>query len=417
VAAMTKHARLSPSSSERWMHCAGSVRLCEGLPDVKNAYMLEGTAAHELAAYALKGNDPEWRDTDYIEVEGQPYPIDDEMREGVQTYIDYVRHLQALYRSELWVETPVDLAPLNPPEEIYGTSDAILDSLELRRLDVVDLKYGQGVQKAAAGNPQLMNYLLGALLKVAHKRGAQKNGADSLGGALAMFDTLEVHIVQPRGSHVDGPIRSWEVSADEVRAFAAQVINAARATQDPNAPLTPGEWCRFCPAQAMCPALREFTQQQAEMVFGMVPVDTPTPPERLTLEEVGAILRQVPIVEDWIRALRQRIEAELTAGRVVPGWKLVQKRPVRRWANEEEVLRWAKGSGLEASEVYVEPELRSPAQMEKVVGKKNLPEDLYVKASSGLALVSESDPRPEVTMVGPAEFTALLPAAPTEEEG
>ena len=43
------HARLSPSSSHRWMACPGSVRMEEGLPDPPSKHATEGSAAHLLA--------------------------------------------------------------------------------------------------------------------------------------------------------------------------------------------------------------------------------------------------------------------------------------------------------------------------------------------------------------------------------
>lgn len=52
------HARLSPSSAERWMTCPGSVKLAEGIEDKGSSYAAEGTAAHELAEHILRGEMP-----------------------------------------------------------------------------------------------------------------------------------------------------------------------------------------------------------------------------------------------------------------------------------------------------------------------------------------------------------------------
>lgn len=49
------HAKLSPSSAERWMSCPGSVALNEGKEDRGSSYAAEGTAAHELAEKILRG--------------------------------------------------------------------------------------------------------------------------------------------------------------------------------------------------------------------------------------------------------------------------------------------------------------------------------------------------------------------------
>lgn len=52
------HAILSACSSDRWLHCPPSARLCETYEDKGSNYAAEGTDAHELCEYKLK--------TDYI---------------------------------------------------------------------------------------------------------------------------------------------------------------------------------------------------------------------------------------------------------------------------------------------------------------------------------------------------------------
>ena len=48
------HAVLSASSSERWLHCPPSARLCESYEDKGSDYAAEGTDAHELCEYKLR---------------------------------------------------------------------------------------------------------------------------------------------------------------------------------------------------------------------------------------------------------------------------------------------------------------------------------------------------------------------------
>jgi len=48
-----QHALLSPSSSERWLHCPRSARLCEGMADTASSYASEGTEAHALCEHLL----------------------------------------------------------------------------------------------------------------------------------------------------------------------------------------------------------------------------------------------------------------------------------------------------------------------------------------------------------------------------
>lgn len=48
------HATLSASSSERWLNCPPSARLCETYEDKGSDYAAEGTDAHTLCEYRLK---------------------------------------------------------------------------------------------------------------------------------------------------------------------------------------------------------------------------------------------------------------------------------------------------------------------------------------------------------------------------
>jgi hypothetical protein len=50
------HAVLSASSSERWLHCPPSARLCETYEDRGSDYAAEGTDAHTLCEYKLRGH-------------------------------------------------------------------------------------------------------------------------------------------------------------------------------------------------------------------------------------------------------------------------------------------------------------------------------------------------------------------------
>ena len=48
------HAILSASSSDRWLHCPPSARLCETYEDKSSNYAAEGSDAHSLCEYKLR---------------------------------------------------------------------------------------------------------------------------------------------------------------------------------------------------------------------------------------------------------------------------------------------------------------------------------------------------------------------------
>ena len=81
----------------------------------------------------------------------------------------------------------------------------------------------------------------------------------------------------------------------------------------------------------------------------------------------------------------------------MPGWKLVPKRANRQWVFDEPTLRKAlRKLKLLKADIYEAPKFKSPAQIEKLLGKKKLPEGAAAAFSSGTTLAPEKDHRPSV---------------------
>ena len=51
---MAKHAFLSDSSSDCWINCPPSAKLCEGIVDEPSSFAQEGTDCHKLCAYLVE---------------------------------------------------------------------------------------------------------------------------------------------------------------------------------------------------------------------------------------------------------------------------------------------------------------------------------------------------------------------------
>ncbi len=384
------HARLGASGAKRWSECPGSIALGDGLPESTSVYAEEGNLAHDLGETCLKsGRAPEEFVGDVVNDE----VITEDMAYHVAAYVGHCREYM-VEGWEWWIERQVSLAPLDPPEEMFGTSDFFAYHAGLQLLKVVDLKYGQGVVVEVADNVQTMYYALGAALELAH---------------LPIRD-VELTIVQPRVSHPDGIVRTVYVSYLELIEFATRLLVAARRTQEPNAPLHPGDWCRFCPASGACPAQHEHAMTVAQMDFA---IEESAPPSPLTvpIETLAEWLPKFDILEAWMKAGRQRIRDALARGEDVPGWKLVATRASRKWSDPEEAHRALEETELPES-VYVEPrQLKSVPQVEKAMGKKAFRESslaqLVTKASAGVKLAPASDPAPAVSVTAGTEFLAL----------
>lgn len=419
------HARLGASSAHRWMNCVGSPRMSAGLPNPETEYQLEGRAAHALAehAFATLGQmyqnpdgsfTPAWRKAVKVLVESEEgpkaWPVTEEMIDAVQLFVTTVWDAHEKLGGKLAIERTFDLAIIRPPEPMFGTADAVI--VGENSIDIFDLKYGIGVVVEVQDNEQLLYYALGAILAEFTRRvmdpknaATVEDGETILEAATKMFDEVRITIVQPRATHTDGPVRSsLTFSGADVRVFAEKLLDRARATQDRNAPLTAGSWCQFCPARGHCPELAAHAKVAAQTDFESVPMEAPPDVERMDIARVSELLKGIEVLKIFVAALTERVTRELEAGREVPGWKLVQKRAQRQWNNAEDVEMFASVLGFDP----YQRELMSPAQMEKVIGKAGLPEELYSRVSSGLTLVASSDPRPAAA-VGPAEDFAQLP--------
>lgn len=384
------HAELGASTASRWMACPGSVRLSKGIPDYSSEYAQEGTAAHALAELSLrKGVEPITFSGTTIE----GVEVTDDMAEFVSVYVDYCRDLIRGDSAGTWIEKQFTLQHLNPPGPMFGTADFVAYNDRTRELEIVDLKYGVGVVVDPFENKQLQYYALGAVLSMPQG---------------TPIDEVKMTIVQPRATHRDGVIRSFTMPFSDLLGFTNELMEAARATIAPDAPLNPGPHCRFCKAAGTCPAQKEQAQQVAMVEFETLPPDLPPNPELIPIPELAGWAGKFGILEDWMKAVRARLQTELEQGGSVPGYKLVQKRAVRKWADPEEAAQWLKAKGEAEADIY-KTELRSVAQIEKLVGKKDLPPELWTKISSGVVMVPESDAREQVAVSAGEEFGAICP--------
>jgi len=382
------------------MSCPGSVNLARQVPaqdSGSNIFAQEGTNAHTFGELCLStGDEP----AEYLGRQMPGFVVSEEMVEHVGTYVAHCRELalQVMAHSggAVWIEHKFNLNSLNPPEPMFGTGDFCAYDAQTQTLYVVDLKYGQGVVVEVLGNKQTRYYALGCALSPEIK-------------GLPITDVV-MTIVQPRAGHADGPIRSETISFLELLEFASTLLFAAKKTQEPNAPLVPGSHCRFCPASGVCPAQRDQAMVLAQMDFAVETPSMPPAPETMPIGVVLDMLPKLHVLEDWIAAMRAHVRGKLERGEDVPGWKLVEKRAQRKWADETKAGEMLVNQGRDEDEIC-DISLKSVAQIEKLIGKKAFAVSslaaLVVKQSSGLKMAPASDPAPAVLVTAGSEFLAL----------
>ena len=400
------HAVWSASSTAANWTCAGRMAMVSIAPaDKKSIYAAEGTAAHEIAEKALRGN------KDCSKFLGETYTIDgfdveiiEELANSAQMYVDYVTAQNDMAAGcLLFLEERHSLAQLNPPFDAGGTCDATIIKPHLGEIEVVDLKNGRGIVEVN-GNKQTRTYALLALL----------NAPKEL---VATVDQVKVTIVQPRASHKDGRIRSETFHIAELIEWTAELMKAMdrsalaleaftmikgnRSLFDEWADksLTPGN-CVFCPAEGICPARRNSALSVAPKIakdwFEDPTLETPpmlsnTVPV-LSPEELSHILDGIDALEDWAKAVRAAAHAMAEGGTYIPGYKLVEKIGNRKWAAPDEKIVADLKSVVKLTEDQIfSKKLLSPAQIEKMIGVKRKEEiaNMYHKPVTGTNLVSE----------------------------
>ena len=383
------HAKLSPSAAERWFNCPGSVVLSADIPESSSSYADEGTKAHGLAELMLK---------DQPRATGYPA----EMRDNVRVYVDHVKALADGPDIILQVEQQVKVS-----DDCWGTADALIWNPKLKTLYVRDLKYGAGVAVEVTNNLQLKIYALAALLTAGYPA-----------------EVIDVGVVQPRIPHADGTARSKEYLAVDLIDFHADLLDAiARVRQaetngdlylkfKSSKPEAAAEWeskylhptvkgCQWCPSSATCPKVKLLAQETAKQAFTVATVDNGGV-RSYDPEELADTLDKLPILEAWIKNVREFAYAEAEKGHAIPNYKLVEKRPSRKWRDEQEAADALDMLGIDC----FEKKLMTPAAVEKTLPKdqKNLLEQLTVKESSGHTLVHESDTRPAVSLDAKSAF-------------
>lgn len=390
------HARLAPSASHRWMMCAGSPNAEAQFENKSSVFADHGTAAHELASLCLKhGFDASDFAGGHVnirtgkvhrhEAEGDGiFMIDDEMVEGVQLYVDTCRSL-IQDGDEVEIECRLDLTHIPGMES--GSGDFLRYRPSTKEIVIADLKYGKGVAVDVEENEQLLTYAEGTAKRF-HNRGLTK---------------VMMVIVQPRCPHPKGPVRVWTIDTLDLVDFRFKLVAAAAATMEPNAPRVPGDHCRFCRASATCDALRGFALKEAELEFS----DEPPVVDTLEAEMISKVLAKAGILGDWVKRVQERAHAMAMEGNPPPGFKLVHSTSHRKFKDEVTADYLNDMLGIDLADLVTEPKLRSPAQVEKLLGKKRKGEieSLVYKPKGKIILAPSSDPREAVKPDAETEFT------------
>ena len=371
---MTAHAKLSASGSEKWMTCTPSVFAEEPFADEGSEFAREGTFAHAVFEQML-----------LIHM-GLPVEAlrkskfdNQELRDYVNTAVEYaierIRDARARCPDPIiLVEQRLDFSRWVP--EGFGTGDLVIITDDL--VEVMDLKYGKGIYVDATSNSQFRLYGLGAYNVLSH-----------------LYDIKRVRmtVLQPR-LHNFG---SEELTIEELLTWAEEkVVPAAKLAWFGEGEFVAGDHCTscFCKARYTCPARADQALAVAKLEFASA---VPPAVATLSLDRVAKLLPKADMVIDWFNDLKAHSLKQATEHNImVPGFKLVEGRSVRKYSSQEDVAAKLRDAGVPES-VMFERSLLGITAMEKAIGKKKFTEvlsDLLVKPSGKPTLVPVEDKRP-----------------------
>ena len=360
---MSDHALLSPSGSHRWLHCTPSAVLETEFYNKSSPAAAEGTAAHALCEHKLKR----------MLHRRSKRPVSDynsdEMEEHTDAYVEFVSELLEKAKQNckdplVQVEQRLDLSEYVPGA--FGTADCLI--IADGTLHVIDMKYGLGVLVSAEENPQLKCYGIAAL---------------SIYEALYDIKEVVLSIFQPRRENVS----TWTISAEELRNWAENELKPkAQMAFKGEGEYCPGEWCQFCRAAVKCRARAEEKLRIAEEEFKLPPLLTDT--------EIESILPMLPDITKWANDISAyALEMAVSRGKEWNGYKVVEGRSVRKYADEDAVAEAAKQNGY--TDIY-RKSLITLTEMQKLMGKKKFEEilgSLIIKPPGKPTLVPITDKR------------------------
>jgi hypothetical protein len=409
------HSIFSPSGSAMWTHCSGSLIPNLLQPDSAGIDAATGTVAHGIGELWLKTKVKPRHligtIEKVVEEDGTVFEIEitEVMLDFVQVYFDWC----SLLPGDHFVETRVFFSDLVPIEKQGGTADHAACSPG--HLVVTDLKFGIGEVVYARDNTQAILYAYGFFREW---------------DWWYDFQEIEIRICQPRLDHLD----TWTISRAELLKRVAWISERAHAAWQIDAPRAASEKaCRWCKVKADCGAFAVMNASLHEGAFedltAIVPVERIDQLKRdldrghfadmlttqtLTNAQIGVLLGYRKAAETWWNAVALEASLRSARGITIPGYKLVEGRVKRRFANAAVAGPKLVALGCDPADVYVES-MVSPAQAEDLLVKaghrrKDLPDlidGLTVKPPGKPTLAPISDRRPVLEDVSEGAFADL----------
>jgi len=194
---------------------------------------------------------------------------------------------------------------------------------------------------------------------------------------------VSMTIYQPRRENVS----TWTIPVADLREWTENtLVPKAALAFNGEGEYIPGSWCTFCRAAVKCRARAEAKLKLAQYEFALPPL--------LTDAEIEDILTRLDDLTKWANEISAyALDAAINHGKEWRGFKLVESRSNRKYADEAAVIEKARSAGYH--DVF-KKSLIPITEMERLMGKKTFGEllgGLIVKPRGKPTLVSVSDKR------------------------
>lgn len=314
------HSILPPSGAAAWRRCSLWVSMNQAYPQADTPESLEGNAAHWAVEQMLTGN---------MIAEGQIAPngivLTDEMVEGAELVLDTVT-TRIPAGHQVHIESSVMIPSIH--EYCWGTPDVWAFIGDVMTLEVLDYKFGHRFVDEFE-NDQGIAYIAGLVDSIATQLG---QGAGMIDQALKVNFT----VIQPRCFHKGASVRTWSVTASDLRAHINALRMAAELSLAPNPVATTNSECRNCPGRHACPALQEAAYADAEFSAQSSPIELS--PQAASLE-LKMLERALERLQARVEGMQEAVVTYIRQGKAVPWHRAEQGFGRQQWSvpNEQVV--------------------------------------------------------------------------------
>jgi len=366
---MAKHFKIGGSTAKRTLKCPAWATRAAKLPQINrsSAAAERGTAMHEVLERMLNN-----------------MTMDDAMKEVGYDFDSYdVDQMVKAYQAVeiLWEKYKIEEFETEPlmsvADDVGGSADIVAAGQDWTL--VADFKFGRSPVDPI-NNSQILFY---------HWLAAQDPALEDL----ATGRKLVGAIIQPA---LSAEPLIYEYSPEEVAIFDEDIQEAIALIRAGSEEASAGSHCEYCPVEPYCAERRDLLNQAR-----LMPLDQ--------MQNLSASLGLIDELKAFIKATEEEADKVMKdLGVKIPGYKLVAKKELRKFADPFETAKALTSAG--AKDIYSAPALKTPSQLEKTLKAEKIDFDFtpWLKAPSGETEIAPiSDKRPEVNLT-PVNIGSIL---------